>query len=141
MKTFCSAEHIENLAAQGNTELIIDDNTVLTDLARHTADQLGITIVHRSGSTPEAAPPAVSGFDASIVSGSAPVQPSPVSRPTSTGLGSKPRGCQHGPLNAQQQPSVGTTTTNTTSNSPNGGSSTVVDQLVGLVKRLGRNES
>ncbi len=138
MKTFCSAEHIENLAAQGKTELIIDDNTVLTDLARHTADQLGVKIVQQSGSAPS---PAVSEFDTSFVSGSAPVQPVPMSRPTSTGLGSHPKGCQHGPLNAQQQPSVGSTATNTPNNNSGGGSSTIVDQLVGLVKRLGRNES
>ena len=133
MKTFCSAEHIENLAAQGKTELIIDDNTVLTDLARHTADQLGITIVHRSGSAPVAPPPAISGSDASFVSGSAPVQPAQKSQSVSVRLGSKPKGCQHGPLNTQQQPSVANAVTNS-------GSGTVVDQLVGLVKRLGRSE-
>ena len=136
MKIFRSAEDIENLAAQGGTELIIDDNTVLTDLARHTADQLGITIVHRSGSTPTAPPPAISGPDTSFVSGSAPVQLAQGSRSPSVRLGSKPKGCQHGPLNTQQpqqQRSVKTT------NSSNG-SSKVVDQLVGLVKRLGRNE-
>jgi len=133
VKTFCSAEDIENLAAQGKTELIIDESTVLTDLDRHTADQLGITIVHRSGSVPESAPDL--GSDASFVSGSAPVRPSQMSRSVSVKkLGSKPKGCQHGPLNTQQQPPVETTGSNSSSG-------TVVDQLVGLVKRLGRNES
>ena len=134
MKTFCSAEDIEKLAAQGKTELIIDKNTVLTDLARHTAGQLGITIVHRSGSAPGPSPDVISGPDTSLVSGSAPVQPPQVSKSTSARLGSKPKGCQHGPLNTQQQPSRETTVSNS-------GSGTVVDQLVGLVKRLGRNES
>jgi hypothetical protein len=134
MKTFRSAEDIENLAAQGRTELIVDENTVLTDLARHTAGQLGITIVHRSGSAPESPPDVISGPDASFVSGSAPAPPPQVSRSTSARLGSKPKGCQHGPLNTQQQPLVETA-------SSNSGSGTVVDQLVGLVKRLGRNES
>ena len=133
MKIFRSAEDIENLAAQGKTELIVDDNTILTDLARHTADQLGITIVHRSGSVSGASPAVISGPDTSLLSGSAPVQPVQVSRSTSVRVGSKPKGCQHGPLNTQQQPRVKTT-------SSNSGSSTVVDQLVGLVKRLGRNE-
>jgi hypothetical protein len=134
VKTFCSAEDIENLAAQGKTELIIDKNTVLTDLARHTADQLGITIVHRSGAAPKSAPDVNFGPDASFVSGSAPVQPSRVSRSVTVNkLGSKPKGCQHGPLNTQQQPPVETTSSNS--------SGTVVDQLVGLVKRLGRKES
>ena len=136
MKTFRSAEDIENLAAQGKTELIIDENTVLTDLARHTADQLGITIVHRSGSAPASPPDIISGSDASFVSGSAPVQPSQASRSASVRLGSKPKGCQHRPLHSQQQPPV-----ETSSSSSNSGSGTVVDQLVGLVKRLGRKES
>lgn len=135
MKTFCSAEDIENLATQGKTELIIDESTVLTDLARHTADQLGITIVHRSGLVPESTPDVNLVSDAPFVSGSVPVQPSQVSRSVSVNrLGSKPKGCQHGPLNTQQQPPVETTSSNSSSG-------TVVDQLVGLVKRLGRNES
>lgn len=133
MKTFRSAEDIENLAAQGRTELIVDENTVLTDLARHTADQLGITIVYRSGLAPGSPPDVISGPDTSFVSGFTPVQLPQVSRSTSARLGSKPKGCQHGPLNTQQQP-VKTT-------SSNNGSGTVVDQLVGLVKRLGRKES
>lgn len=133
MKTFCSAEHIENLAAQGKTEFIIDENTVLTDLARHTADQLGITIVHQSGLAPKAPPPVISGSDASFVSGSAPAQLARISGSSSARLGSKPKGCQHGPLNTQQQPVVETSGSNS-------GSGTVVDQLVGLVKRLGRKK-
>lgn len=141
MKTFCSAEHIENLAAQGKTELLIDDNTVLTDLARHTADQLGVKIVQRSGTAPAEPSPAVLEINGSFVSGSAPVQPVQISRPTSAGLGSHPKGCQHGPLNTHQQPSVGSSASKTPNNSSSGGSSTIVDQLVGLVKRLGRNES
>ena len=42
MKNFWTAQDIENLAAQGKRELVIDDTAVLTDLARHMADQLGI---------------------------------------------------------------------------------------------------
>ncbi len=131
MKIFRSAEDIENLAAQGKTELIIDENIVLTDLARHTADQLGVTIVHQSGLAPGSPPDVISDPDTTFVSGSTPVPPVRVSGPV---LGSKPKGCQHGPLNTQQQSPVETT-------SSNSGSGTVVDQLVGLVKRLGRKES
>jgi hypothetical protein len=83
---------------------------VLTDLARHTAAQLGIKLVHSS------APPAT-------------VPPS-VSEPTrgrSLELGSKPKGCQHPPLTRQQSLSA------PVSDQPN----SVVDQLVGLVRRLG----
>jgi hypothetical protein len=112
VKTFYSAQDIEDLAAQGKTELIVDENTVLTDLARHTAEQLGIRLVYRSRSVPPATPtPPVS---------------EPARGPT-LGLGSKPSGCQHPPLGSPQPASV----------SVSAGSNTVVDQLVGLVKRLG----
>jgi hypothetical protein len=110
VKNFCSAQDIEDLAAQGKTELIVDENTVLTDLARHTAAQLGIRLVHRSV-PPARALPSLS-------------QPT---RGRSLELGSKPKGCQHPPLTRQQPMSA------PVSDRPN----TVVDQLVGLVKRLG----
>jgi hypothetical protein len=119
VKTFWSAQDIEELAAQGKTELIVDENTVLTDLARHTAQQVGVSLVNRSQSTPRpaAAPPASS----------------PISRPApraaGMGMGNKPKGCQHGPLARSQSPEAMAVSNN--------GSNTVVDQLVGLVKRLG----
>jgi len=117
VKTFCSAQDIEELAAQGKTELIIDENTVLTDLARHTAHQLGISLVNRSRSTPAAARPSPS-----PISGPAP-------RPAGVGMGNKPKGCQHGPLASSQSPKAMA--------GSNNNSNTMVDQLVGLVKRLG----
>ena len=45
MKTYYSAQDIEALAAQGVRELVVDENTVLTDLARETAAQLGVKLV------------------------------------------------------------------------------------------------
>ena len=45
MKTFYSAQDIEALAAQGVRELVVDENSVLTDLARDMAAQLGIKLV------------------------------------------------------------------------------------------------
>lgn len=110
MKNFCSAQDIEDLAAQGKTELVVDENTVLTDLARHTAAQLGIRLVQGS------APPAK--------------VPSSMSEPTrgrSLELGSKPKGCQHPSLTRQQPVSAPISDR----------SNTVVDQLVSLVRRLG----
>ncbi len=44
MKTFYSAEDIENLAEQGQREIRINENIVLTDLAKQTAHMLGIRI-------------------------------------------------------------------------------------------------
>lgn len=116
MKTFCSAQDVEDLAAQGKTELIVDENTVLTDLARHTAEQLGIRLVH-SSVPPARVPPSVS-------------EPT---RGRSIELGSKPKGCQHPRSMRQQSLARQQPVSAPVSDSPN----TVVDQLVGLVKRLG----
>jgi hypothetical protein len=129
VKNFYTAQDIEDLAAQGKRELVLDNDTVLTDLGRHMAGQLGIAIVNRAQpSTSMPAPSATSTTPAVPVSGSAPR--------TLLSLGSEPKGCQHGPLPARQ--SAGVTPSATSPNStasPN--SNTVVDQLVGLVKRLG----
>ena len=120
MKKFLSTQDIEDLAAQGRTELIVDDDTVLTDLARHAAQQLGIALVSRSRSAPASpALPAAS-----------------IPRSEMVGLGKKPKGCQHAPLvraPAASQPAELATNP--------GGPNTVVDQLVGLVKRLGPRSS
>ncbi len=122
MKKFLSTQDIEDLAAQGRTELVVDDDTVLTDLARHAAQQLGIALVSRSRSAPAASP-------------AHPAAPMPRSEAI-VGLGKKPKGCQHAPVfrapSASQPPEPAT---------PPGGSNTVVDQLVGLVKRLGPRSS
>jgi transaldolase len=59
MKTFYCAEDIEQLAAQGARQLILDDATILTDLARDASRRLGISLVYRSrgASAAPAAPP------------------------------------------------------------------------------------
>ena len=77
MKTYYSAQDIEALAAQGVRELVVDENSVLTDLARDTAVQLGVKLV---------AP----GRPAAAGGASAPKAAAP--------SGAKPKGCQHGPL-------------------------------------------
>jgi hypothetical protein len=121
VKKFLSTQDIEDLAAQGRTELVVDDNTVLTDLARHAAQQLGIALV----SKPRSAPPVSPALPAA-----------PVPRGETVGLGKRPKGCQHAPLvctpSASQPPEPAANP---------GGSNTMVDQLVGLVKRLGPRTS
>jgi hypothetical protein len=129
VKNFWTAQDIENLAAQGKTELVISDNMVLTDLARHMADQLGITIINRSHS-PVGSPTRLS---------PTPPAATPVSRPTSlptppVRLRGKPKGCQHPPLRGSQSQPVGAVSN---SNPAASNANPVVDQLVGLVKRLG----
>jgi hypothetical protein len=44
-KTFYTERDIEDLAAQGMTSLPLNDDIVLTDLAREKAERLGITLV------------------------------------------------------------------------------------------------
>jgi hypothetical protein len=125
VKTFCSAQEIEDLAAQGRKELVIDHNTVLTDMARHVAQQLGVKIVYKSQSGPPA----------SAAPAATPVI-SNLARSSSIRPGSKPKGCQHAPLIS---PPAGAAPL-TQNPSPAGSSGTVVDQLVGLVKRLGHSK-
>ena len=125
MKTFYCVEDIERLAAQGKTELSLDEDTVMTDLARDMARQLGITLVVRSRSKPVAVVPA------------SPATAVPIGRATaatigsSVNLGAKPAGCQHGPLDGVES-ERGTVS---------GSSGAVVDQLVDLVKQLSDEHS
>ena len=120
MKYICM-EDIENLAAQGKKELVVDENMVLMDLARDMARQLGIAIVDGSRPAPaKVTPPSAPSAPAKTAS---PVAPAP----SAPKLGVKPKGCQHGTLPAvaarQEQPKV------------HAGSDGVVDQLVELVRQ------
>ena len=109
MKTYYSAQDIEALAAQGVRELVVDENSVLTDLARDTAVQLGVKLVAPGR------PPAA---------GSAPA-------PKAAALsGAKPKGCQHDPLSGS--PAVGAAAAPMKS----AGNSPVMDELVGAVRQL-----
>jgi hypothetical protein len=76
VKTFISAADIEQLADQGGRELVVDEDTVLTAVARETAAQRGIKLVAPG-------------------SANKPAVQAPASMPAVSG---KPKGCQHGPL-------------------------------------------
>ena len=135
MKYICT-EDIENLAAQGKKELIVDENTVLMELARDTARQLGIAIVDGSHPNPAKAPsPAApsspakeSSPAASKPTAKAPSQAAPAAASNGSGpaLGAKPKGCQHGPLTVAPRPAPAKSHQN---------SDGVVDQLVELVRQ------
>jgi hypothetical protein len=112
VKTFYSAEDIEALVAQGQTELTLDEDTVLTQLARDAAQRLGLKLVRGSFAAPASAQSASGGR----------------SRGTATGLGAKPKGCQHGPRPGR--PSA--------PQAPSGSSDKVVDDLVDLVRKLSK---
>jgi hypothetical protein len=112
VKTFYSAEDIEALVAQGQTELTLDEDTVLTQLARDAAQRLGLKLVRGPSVAPVSAPPA-SGRPA---------------LGTATGLGAKPKGCQHGPRPGRPA----------APRAPAGSSDRVVDDLVDLVRQLSK---
>lgn len=106
MKTFYSAEDIEALAERGVTELVVDEDTVLTQLARDTAGRVGVALVY--GSKGSYTP-----------TGSATPQ-------TARPVGLKPRGCQHGPLTGSVSGGTrGAASTDST-----------VAELIGLVKQI-----
>jgi len=144
MKYVCM-EDIENLAAQGKKELILEDNTVLMDLARDMARQLGISIVVGASSAPITPVPVSFGNAASPVAPSSPAKtaaPAPSSQvapaPSSQAapvpslraalptLGARPKGCQHGPIKDTPRPE------RITSHQDSDG---VVDQLIDLVRQ------
>lgn len=52
MKTFYTAEDIEQLAAQGGRELLVTEGSVVTDLARDTARRLGVALVRAGRGAP-----------------------------------------------------------------------------------------
>ena len=116
MKTFYSAADIEALASQGIRELAIDDDVVLTAIARDTAAQLGLRLVNTAERS-------------AVLPGSTPARP-----PTVTPDVDKPKGCQHGTLHAAAGGSGGTPTVRTAGPAANG----LVDDLIGAVKQLAR---
>jgi hypothetical protein len=110
VKTFYSAQDIENLVARGQTELVLDEDTVLTHLARDAAHKLGLKLIQPSSVSATAARPTSS----DVVAG--------------TGL--KPKGCQHGPLpGSSSAPAKGSANSDKT-----------VDDLVELVKGLSKGD-
>jgi hypothetical protein len=113
MKTFYSAEDIENFADQGQREIRVDENVVLTDLAKQTAHMLGLRITEESsGASP--------GFHT-------PARPQPVGK--TPAFGRKPRGCQRRPVN-KPVPMSGAATAQ---------SRPVVDKLVEKIKYINGN--
>lgn len=109
VKTFISAAEVEEMAAQGVRELVVDEDTVLTAVARETAAQRGIKLVAPGAATRTTTAPA-----------------------TPAAVSGKPKGCQHGPLN------VGAASAPAGARAAGGGNSPVVDELIGAVKQLAR---
>jgi hypothetical protein len=58
MNTYYTAKDIEELAAKGVRQLVLDPGATLTDFARETAQQLGIALVKRESQSSASTPPA-----------------------------------------------------------------------------------
>ncbi len=74
-KTFYTEQDIEGLHRQGVTSLVVNEDVVLTELAREKADRLGVRLV-REHDTPPSAP--VRPYIASS-------RPAPVEKPQASG--------------------------------------------------------
>jgi hypothetical protein len=123
VKSFYSAQEIEDLHRQGVRELVVDDSMVLTDLARQTAGQLGLRLVPaRSPEAPRSPGAAGSAAPARPAADGA-VRPPAVVAPAP--LPARPKGCQHGAVMGGQQATPGSSTS-------------MVDDLVGLVKQMSK---
>ena len=113
MKIFYAAEDIEAFADKGQLEIFVDENTVLTDMAVHTAQMLGIRITQKPTDLSQAAPSrghAQTGVEA----------PSP---------NAKPKGCQIRPKQTPG-PDAGKAARPL---------QPIVDRLVDAVKRMNNN--
>lgn len=139
MKTFYSAQEIEDLARQGVRELVVDDSVVLTELARQTAGQLGLRLVTArsavplSNTAPGQAParPAADG-----TARPAPAAASAQATALAAPLPAKPKGCQRG---ATTPAGVGGLQATLGAPANTGGAGgKVMDELVGLVKQMSK---
>jgi hypothetical protein len=120
MNIYYTAKDIEELAAKGIFELELGSNSSLTDFARETAEQLGVTLllgaqelVDGSATRKAALPPSLSS------------QPDTISQRYN-----KPRGCQGDVQFAQSGPS------SVEAVSPNQSSSTPMNRLVDMMGKI-----
>jgi len=113
MKIFYAAEDIEAFADKGQLEIFVDENTVLTDMAVHTAQMLGIRITQKPTGPSQTAPSR--GHAQTRVKAPLP--------------NAKPKGCQIRPKQTPG-PDAGTAARP---------SQPIVDQLVDAVKRMNNN--
>jgi hypothetical protein len=111
MRTFYTESDIDDLVASGVHQLQLGTNVFLTDAARERAEDLGVALV----------------IPGEVTTGKALVQTAPAK---SEPLPSRPRGCQHGPLNMKNNQSE------TNKNETNKSGSPIVDQLVDAVSAL-----
>ena len=120
MKVFYSAEEIEDLAARGETQLYLEDDAVLTDLARDTAQRLGISLIYRSETGPVSPVSAPSVRTARAPGGAKVEFWAKLAAPRASGV----------PANAAPSAAGG-----------QGGSNSMIDRAIGLVRQLADRSS
>ena len=125
MKEFLTARDVEDLVVRGITQIPLDENIVLTDLARERAAALGVVLTKNVTGAEIPPLPTPLASASSILSSVKALSPI-------TSLDPKPKGCLHGHLEpgngaSAASPSAGLTT----------GSSaeSIVDRLVEAVRR------
>jgi hypothetical protein len=112
MEIFYTGNDIEELAASGVTRLEIGPSVQITDVARQLATELGVELVRTTGASVHA-----------------PSSSQPASQLPVPPLPAKPRGCQHGPLQAAA-PSPAASTNGRS------GQDGVVNRLVNIMNQL-----
>ena len=90
MNTYYTAKDIEELAAKGTRQLVLNPGVFLTDFARETAHQLGIELVRSERQSSPSAPPL-----------------SPSKTPMVIDKYNKPSGCQYAASSFPSAPSQG----------------------------------
>jgi hypothetical protein len=115
MNTYYTSKEIEELAAKGIRQLVLDPGAVLTDFARETAQQLGIALVKKDGQSPPSAPSV-----------------SPSNTTKFSGKYNKPAGCQH----ASVFPTVAYSQTAASAGDIDGSSSSTVNRLIDLMGKV-----
>jgi hypothetical protein len=127
VKTFYSLEDIESLVAQGVRELIVDEDAVLTDVARDAATRMGLKLLPKDrGLTASTGPSPV----VAAASGAGEV--------LAQSRGAKPRGCQHAPSEGHGQAVAAQSSKAARAANPSGG---LVDDLVGAVRQMASKAS
>lgn len=115
-RIYYTVEDIERLAASGVRQLEVGPGVALTDMARETAEMMGIALVAPGTPVP------------------APVSPAPAS--VTASLPPRPRGCQHGPLAGSAPAAGASSSAPANGRTPAGGSSGMVNRLVDIVSQL-----
>lgn len=115
MNTYYTAKDIEELAAKGSRQIILNSGVFLTDFARETARQLGIEVVRSEKQTTSSQPV------------------SPVWTTTPNNKYNKPSGCLHA---SNPHPAASSQAANPQAPNIDGDGSKTVNRLIDLMGKV-----